>query len=146
MPGDKGKNGLSIVTVKSAGLMSSVASVAARDCQIQCRQHERSCESSYYVLWFHTISPLVDLYGCGSGRDVEPSGAKVLRMIQIRLATLSLQKISLVRQANLPQGQIAIALIAINWAKALLFRLCRLKPRLIRSLRKIFGTFSLQFT
>jgi hypothetical protein len=43
---------------------------------------------------FILISPLVDLCGCGSGRDEEPSGAKVLRLIQIRLATLSLQRIS----------------------------------------------------
>jgi hypothetical protein len=57
---------------------------------------------------------MVDLRDCGSGRDKEPSGTGVLRLIQIRLATLSLHKISLVRQDNLPQGQIAIALIAIN--------------------------------
>src|SRR5438128_12091870 len=41
----------------------------ARDCQIQCRQHERSCESSYYVLCFHTFSLLVDLLCCWSGCD-----------------------------------------------------------------------------
>jgi hypothetical protein len=32
------------------------------------------------------------LWNCGSGRDEEPSGEKVLRPIQIRLATLSLEK------------------------------------------------------
>src|SRR4030095_4215491 len=45
------------------------------DCQIQCRQRQRSCESSYYVLLFHIrFPPLVDLDDCESGRDAEPSG------------------------------------------------------------------------
>jgi hypothetical protein len=56
---------------------------------------------------FHIrFPPLVDLGDCGSGRDEEPSGTGVLRLIQIRLATLSLQKISLVRQDNLLQGRV----------------------------------------
>jgi enoyl-[acyl-carrier-protein] reductase (NADH) len=40
---------------------------------------------------------------CGSGRDEEPSGGEALRLIQIRLATLNFEKISLARQGNLPQ-------------------------------------------
>jgi hypothetical protein len=43
----------------------------------------------------------------GSGRGEEPSGGNVLRLIQIRLATLSLQKISLVCQGKSAQLQIA---------------------------------------
>jgi hypothetical protein len=44
---------------------------------------------------------------CGSGRDEEPSGGEALRLIQIRLATLNFEKISLARQGNLPQMQTA---------------------------------------
>jgi hypothetical protein len=36
--------------------------------------------------------PLIFCGGCGSGRDEEPSGGKVLRLIQIRLAMPSLAK------------------------------------------------------
>ena len=43
---------------------------------------------------------------CGSGRDEEPSGGEALRLIQIRLATLNFEKISLARQGNLPQMRI----------------------------------------
>jgi hypothetical protein len=44
---------------------------------------------------------------CGSGRDEEPSGGEALRLIQIRLATLNFEKISLARQGNLPQTRTA---------------------------------------
>jgi len=37
---------------------------------------------------------------CGSGRDEEPSGERVLRLIQIRLATPSLPKIRPTSQYN----------------------------------------------
>jgi hypothetical protein len=40
----------------------------------------------------------VGFWDCGSGRGEEPSGAKVLRLIQIRLATSSFEKISLAGQ------------------------------------------------
>ena len=40
------------------------------------------------------FSPLRWFCGLGSGRGEEPSGGNVLRLIQIRLATLSLAKIS----------------------------------------------------
>jgi hypothetical protein len=46
-------------------------------------------------------------WNCGSGRGEEPSGGKVLRLIQIRLATPSLRKISLGCQEISHQGQIA---------------------------------------
>jgi len=42
---------------------------------------------------FPLSSPLVVSVDCGSGRAKEPSGANVLRLIRIRLATLSLAKI-----------------------------------------------------
>jgi hypothetical protein len=61
-----------------------------------------------------SIFPLVDLRGCGSGRDEEPSGAKVLRLIQIRLVNAESEKISSVCQADSRQRRIAIALIAKN--------------------------------
>ena len=41
---------------------------------------------------FLCFSPLIVCGGCGSGKDEEPSGANVLRLIQIRLATPSLRK------------------------------------------------------
>jgi hypothetical protein len=44
-------------------------------------------------IWFFFFPRWADFVGCGSGRDEEPSGGKVLRLIQIRLATLSLRKI-----------------------------------------------------
>ena len=45
------------------------------------------------------------LGGCGSGRDEERSGGGVLRLIQIRLATPSLAKITPASQENLPQAR-----------------------------------------
>jgi len=44
---------------------------------------------------------------CGSGRDEEPSGGEALRLIQIRFATLSFEKISPARQGNLPRMRTA---------------------------------------
>jgi hypothetical protein len=41
----------------------------------------------------------------GPGRDERPSGRNCPRLIQIRLATLSLQKISLACRGNLPQAR-----------------------------------------
>jgi hypothetical protein len=47
------------------------------------------------------FSPLdFDFWNCGSGRGEEPSGANVLRLIQIRLAMLSFAKSTLFSQAN----------------------------------------------
>jgi hypothetical protein len=51
--------------------------------------------------------PLIVCGGCGSGKDEEPSGANVLRLIQIRVAMPSLAKISPARQANSAQVQVA---------------------------------------
>jgi hypothetical protein len=45
------------------------------------------------------------LWNCGSGRD-EEAAAKILRLIQIRIATASFQKILAARQANSPQARI----------------------------------------
>jgi hypothetical protein len=51
--------------------------------------------------WFFLFSPAaLDFWDCGSGRDEEPSGENVLRLIQIRLATSSLEKMSAARQAK----------------------------------------------
>jgi hypothetical protein len=44
---------------------------------------------------------------CGSGGGKEPSGEEVLRLIRIRLATPSLEKIWPVGQDNSPRGQVA---------------------------------------
>jgi hypothetical protein len=39
-----------------------------------------------------SYSPLMRFVSCGSGGDEEPSGEEVLRLIQIRLTKLSLEK------------------------------------------------------
>jgi len=54
------------------------------------------------------FSPPVHLCGCGSGRDEEPSGEKVLRLIQIRLTASSLEKIWPACQDNSAQAQTAV--------------------------------------
>jgi hypothetical protein len=53
------------------------------------------------------FSPAGCFGGCGSGRGEEPSGGNVLRLIQIRLTTSSLEKIPPASQANSPQARIA---------------------------------------
>jgi hypothetical protein len=53
---------------------------------------------------------------CGSGRDEEPSGEEALRLIQIRLATLNFEKISLARQGNLPQMRIGELFGGLDYA------------------------------
>jgi hypothetical protein len=49
---------------------------------------------------FPLFSPPWWFRDCGSGRDEEPSGERVLRLIQIRLATPSLPKITPTSQDN----------------------------------------------
>jgi hypothetical protein len=54
---------------------------------------------SWFFLSFFFPAELV-FWDCGSGRDEEPSGEKVLRLIQIRLATPSFEKIPPVCQTK----------------------------------------------
>src|SRR5882757_4317664 len=105
MLGGKGKNGLSILTVKSAGLISSVTSVAATT--VKFNDDSAIARALIVFCCFISVSPLVDLGGCGSGGDEEPRGGEVLRLIQTRLATLSMPKISLTCQENWPRLGIA---------------------------------------
>src|SRR5882757_138783 len=107
MLGGKGKNGLSILTVKSAGLISSVTSVAPATVKFNADSASAIARALIVFCCFISVSPLVDLGGCGSGRDEEPSGGEVLRLIQARLATLSMPKISLTCQENWPRLGIA---------------------------------------
>jgi hypothetical protein len=51
-----------------------------------------------------SYSPLIGFVSCGSGRDEEPSGEEVLRLIQIRLTRRILRKISPACQDHLPQS------------------------------------------
>jgi hypothetical protein len=55
---------------------------------------------SAFIGFFLSFSPLSCDSDCGSGRGEEPSGERILRLIQIRLATPSLPEISLGRQDN----------------------------------------------
>jgi hypothetical protein len=58
--------------------------------------------------WFFLSFPrYIDFCGAGPEKAKNPSGAKVLRMIQIRLAMLSLAKISATCQTNSWQARIA---------------------------------------
>src|SRR5213080_693135 len=93
MPGGKGKNGLSILTVKSSGLMASVALATPVTVKFNADSASAAAKALVMFCRFISIFLLVDLGGCESGRDEEPSGAKVLRVIQIRLATPSFEKI-----------------------------------------------------
>jgi hypothetical protein len=59
------------------------------------------------VFPFFFLSPLSLFWNCGSGKDEERSGAKGLRLIQIRLATSSLPKIRSDSQEYFAQAYIA---------------------------------------
>jgi len=56
-----------------------------------------------------------DSAGCGSARDEEPSGARVLRLIQIRLATPSLERISSARQDKMRRkGELPMRILSMS--------------------------------
>src|SRR5205823_3185765 len=91
--------------VKSAGLILSVTSVAPATVKFNPNSESAAAKALIMFCRFISISPLVDLGGCGSGRDKEPSGARVLRLIQIRLATPSFEKIRWVVKAFCANGE-----------------------------------------
>jgi hypothetical protein len=59
------------------------------------------------VLPFFLLLTELRFWDCGSGKGEEPSGGRVLRLIQIRLTASSLSKIPTVCQVNSPQPRIA---------------------------------------
>jgi hypothetical protein len=62
----------------------------------------------------------IHFYNCGSGGGEEPGGAKGLRLIQIRVATPSREKVTPASQDNSPQTRIAdsSSTNAVNFSSA----------------------------
>src|SRR5947207_9328772 len=77
--------------------------------------------------WFFLPFPrCIDSVDCGSGRGEELSGGHVLRLIRIRLATLSFEKNSIASQVNSPAARTANSSSrkAVSFSSAVTKRIC----------------------